>query len=78
MGLLQQIAAGLKRLVLLELSGWVYAIVAGIVFFASVIAGVALLGEDPGLTVGGIGGVVFAVGAMYALRTRLPHPNDQG
>ena len=78
MGLLQQIAAGLKALVLLELSGWVYAIVAGIVFFASVSGGVALLGEDPGFTVGGIGGVVFAVGAMYALRKRLPSPNDHG
>ena len=76
MSLLQQIAAGLKQLVLLELSGWVYAIVAGIVFFATVFAGVALLGEDPGFTVGGISGVVFAVGALYVLRKQLPHPNN--
>ncbi|MFC7041513.1 hypothetical protein [Halonotius sp. GCM10025705] len=76
MGLLQQIAAGLKELLLVELSGWVYAIVAGIVFFATVIAGVALLGEEPGFTVGGISGVVFAVGALYALRQRLPYPNN--
>ncbi|TQQ83484.1 hypothetical protein EGH24_01445 [Halonotius terrestris] len=76
MGLLQRIAAGLKELVLLELSGWVYAIVAGIVFFATLLAGVTLLGEDPGFTVGGVSGVVFAVGALYALRTQLPYPKD--
>ena len=76
MSLLQQLAAGLKALVLLELSGWVYAIVAGVVFFASAIAGVALLGEDPGFSVGGIGGVVFAIGAVYVLQKRLPSPND--
>ena len=74
MGPLKKLVAGVKRVVVMEMSGWLYAIVAGVVFLTTFAAAVTVLGEDPGTTVGGVSGVVFAVLAIYVLTKRLPYP----
>lgn len=64
MGLLEELGAGIKRWVIMELSGWLVVFIAAVVFVATLLAGRALFGDAAGLGIG-IGSallVAFVVG----------------